>query len=82
VIPNVVAIMGRKYTKITGGTNSKNFSNFFTPESQKITATRVARKAKTDMGSVNKAWGSGVIVWLQCRGSWGGWPPRYGFRRA
>ena len=69
MIPRVVAIIGRKYTKITGGTYSKNFSNFFTPESQKITATSVARKAKTDMGSVKNVWGSGVISWLRCQGS-------------
>jgi hypothetical protein len=55
VSPKVVANMGRKYTKITGGTYSKNFSNLFTPDTQKIIATSVARKAKTDMGSVKNA---------------------------
>jgi len=37
---------------MTGGTYSKNFSNLLIPETQKITATSVAKKAKTDMGSL------------------------------
>ena len=53
--------MGTKYTKITGGTNSKNFPNRLTPESQKISATRPARNAKTDIGSVKRAWDSEVM---------------------
>jgi hypothetical protein len=40
---------------MTGGRYLKTFWNLGTPDSQKITATRLARKANTDMGSVRIA---------------------------
>jgi hypothetical protein len=61
VSPKVVANIGRKYTKMTGGRYSKTFLNLRTPESQKMTATRVARKANTDIGSVKTASDVSVI---------------------
>ena len=60
MIPAVVVSIGTKYTKMTGGTTSKNPRRRGSSDSQKTRATMPARKAKTAMGSLRSAvaWGS------------------------